>query len=400
MPSKKILILLLVVFIDLIGFGIVIPILPILVERIGGGAFLVGVAIAIFSLLQFIFSPILGRLSDKYGRRNILILTSFINSLSYFLLFFSQTFFIIILARIIAGIGSANISVAQAYIADSTESHERTKAMALVGAAFGLGFVVGPLLGGLTSGQFGINFPFLIPGVLSLLNTILIFFVLPESNKNLQKHIKIEIFNWQVTKNVLKPKNMSFLLFLFFFANLALALIIGIFPLYSHSRYGWNEIENGYYFALIGLGGVITQTVIIRLMLKKFDESKIVRISLFVFGIAVLALGFAPNGLLAYIIGPFTSFGFSMININTQSLISLESNENEQGVVMGVAQSFASMARVIGPLLGGLIATFNIGAPYIVSGLMAILILAWGRNSLKYMKTGNKKNTQDTSSHS
>src|SRR3989344_8693148 len=126
------------------------------------------VVVLLFSLFQFLFSPILGRLSDKYGRKPILVISSFINAASYLLIFLSQAFWIIILARIIAGIGSANISVAQAYIADTSASHERTKRMALLGAAFGLGFIVGPLIGGVVSQMFGIGAPFLIPAVLSL----------------------------------------------------------------------------------------------------------------------------------------------------------------------------------------------------------------------------------------
>src|SRR3989344_2882654 len=171
MANSKIFILLLVVFIDLLGFGIVIPIIPILIEKIGGGVFMVGVVIALYSLFQFLFSPILGRLSDKYGRRPILILSSFVNTISYLLIFFTQNLLIILLARIIAGIGSANISVVQAYIADTSSSHERTKRMGLLGAAFSLGFIVGPLLGGVMSEKFGIGSPFLVTGILALINT-------------------------------------------------------------------------------------------------------------------------------------------------------------------------------------------------------------------------------------
>lgn len=388
--DKKTLILLLVVFIDLIGFGIVIPILPLLIDRTGGDPFLVGVVISVFSLFQFLFSPILGRLSDKYGRRPILILTSFINSISYFLIFFSQIFWVILLARVIAGIGSANISVAQAYIADTTKAHERTRKMALLGAAFGLGFIVGPLIGGVISESFGIGAPFLVPAVLSLINTVLIFAILPESNKVLQKHVKIEFFNLKVTREVLRPKNMAFLLFLFFFVNLALSLIIGVFPIFSQTRFGWTEAQNGYYFGLIGIGSFITQAFLIKLLLKKFDETQLIRVGLLVFGISMMSIGITPLVFFALLAGPINSFGFSIINVNTQSLISLESKADEQGIVLGIAQSFGSLARVFGPLIGGAIATFNIGMPYIISGIISLLILIFGQSYLHYMRTARK----------
>ena len=152
--DKKTAILLLVVFIDLIGFGIVIPILPLLITKVGGSTILVGGIIATFSLFQFFFAPILGRMSDKYGRKPVLIISSAINSLSYFLIFFSQFIWILVIARMLAGIGSANISVAQAYIADTSSAHERTKKLGFIGAAFGLGFIVGPLLGGFLLDRF------------------------------------------------------------------------------------------------------------------------------------------------------------------------------------------------------------------------------------------------------
>lgn len=384
--DKKLFVLLLVVFIDLIGFGIVIPILPLVIAKSGGGALLVGIVIAVFSFFQFIFSPILGRLSDKYGRKPVLILSSYINAFSYFLIFLSQGIWILLLGRIIAGIGSSNISVAHAYIADTSESHERTKRMALIGAAFGLGFIVGPLLGGVVSARFGVGYAFLIPAVLSFLNALFIHFILPESKKVLQKNVKIEFLSIKTTKEVLRPKNMAFLLFLFFFANLSLALIIGVFPLFSQAQYGWNEEQNGYYFGLIGIGSFVTQIFIIGQLLKVFNEAKIVRIALLIFGVAIFLIGLSPFGWMALAIGPFTAMGFSMVNVGVQSLISLESKAEEQGVVLGVAQSFGSMARVLGPIIGGLIASLNLSLPYLISGIMAILILLFSRKYLKRMK--------------
>lgn len=383
--DKKTLTLLLVVFIDLLGFGIAIPILPLLIEQIGGGVFLVGVVISIFSLFQFLFSPILGRLSDKYGRRPVLIVSAFVNSLSYFLIFISQFFWIVVIARILAGIASANLSVAQAYIADTSKAHERTKKLGYIGAAFGLGFIVGPLLGGVVSEYFGIAAAFLIPAVLSLLNTILIFFILPESNLSLQKHIKIEFLDLKVTKEVLKPKNISFLLFLFFFVNLALSLIIGVFPLFSQEKFSWSEAQNGIYFGILGLGSFISQAFLIQFLLKKFDETQLIRLGLVVFGLSIIAVGLSPLSLLLYLIGPFNSIGFSTLNVNIQSLVSLESKPEEQGIVLGVAQSFGALARVFGPLLGGIIGTLNISFPYITSGIIAIVILFVGQGYLKFM---------------
>ncbi len=388
--DKKTAILLLVVFIDLIGFGIVIPILPLLIEHVGGGTILVGIIIALFSLFQFIFSPILGRLSDKYGRKPILVLSSFLNSISYFLIFLSPNLWILFLARILAGIGSANISVAQAYIADTSSAHDRTKKLGLIGAAFGLGFIVGPLLGGVVSSKISIQAAFLVPAIFSLINTILISIILSESNTSLQKHIKIELFNLKVTKEVLRPKNIAFLLLLFFFVNFALSLIIGVFSLLGQAKYGWTEAQNGYYFGLIGVGSFVTQAFLIRLMLKRINEIHMIKIGLITFGISIVIMGFSPLQWLTILTGLITPFGVSLLMINTQSLISLESKQEEQGIVMGVAQSFAALGRVFGPLIGGVIAAYSLNMPFLVSGIVTALILLFGNKYLKFMSNSRR----------
>ena len=383
--DKKTFILLLVVFIDLIGFGLVIPILPLMIQKIGGGTLLVGGIIALFSFFQFLFSPILGRLSDKFGRRPILVLSSFLNSMSYFLIFFSQQIWIILIARILAGIGSANISVAQAYIADTSSSHERTRKLGMIGAVFGLGFIVGPLIGGIISSQISIAVAFLVPAVLSLINTVLIYFILPESNKNLQKHIKIEFINIAVTKEVLRPKNIAFLLLLFFFVNFALSLIIGVFSLLGQSKFSWNESQNGYFFGLIGLSSFLTQGVLIRIMLRWISEIKMIRLGLVVFAISIVLMGLSPFVWMTIILGLLVPFSVSLLMINTQSLISLESKPEEQGIVMGVAQSFAALGRVFGPLAGGALAIYSLSLPFVVSGIVTVFILLVGHKYLKFL---------------
>ena len=383
--NKKILTLLLVVFIALIGFGIVIPILPLLVTKFGGSTILVGTIIASFSLFQFLFAPILGRFSDKYGRRPVLILSSVLNSASYFLIFLFPQVWVLFIARMLAGIGSSNISVAQAYIADSSSAHERTKTLGLMGAIFGLGFIVGPLLGGVVAKQFSISAAFVIPAVLSFLNAILIFFILPESNKTLQKHIKIELFNLRVTKEVMKPKNISFLLLLFFFVNFALSLIIGVFSLLGHAKFGWDEGQNGMYFGLIGLSSFLTQMFFIRLMIKKIGEVQMIKLGLAVFSAAIVLMGLSPYIWLMILVGIATPFAVSLIMINTQALISLESKAEEQGIVLGVAQSFASLGMIFGPLLGGTIGSFSLSLPFVLSGIVTLGILFFGRSYLTFI---------------
>lgn len=383
--DKKILTLLLVVFIDLIGFGIVIPILPLLVTQVGGGTVLVGAIIASFSLFQFLFAPILGRFSDKYGRRPVLVLSSFLNSISYFLVFLFPQVWVLFAARMLAGIGSANISVAQAYIADSSTVHERTKTLGMMGAIFGLGFIVGPLLGGVVSQQFSISAAFLIPAVLSFLNAILIYFILPESNRTLQKHIKIELFNLKVTREVMKPKNIAFLLLLFFFVNFALSLIIGVFSLLGQQKFGWDSRQNGMFFGLIGLSSFVTQMFLIRVLVKKISEVQMIKLGLAVFSISIVLMGLSPFVWLMILVGLATPFAVSLIMINTQAIISLESKAEEQGIVLGVAQSFGSMGMIFGPLLGGAIGSFNLSAPFVLSGFVTLAILFFGRPYLTFI---------------
>lgn len=387
--DRKTLTLLSVVFIDMVGFGIVIPILPLIIQKMGGSAFLVGVIIALFSLFQFLFSPILGRLSDKYGRKPVLILSSFINAISYFLIFLTQSIWILFLARMIAGVGSSNISVAQAYIADVSKSHERTKKLALVGSIFGLGFIVGPLLGGFVTDKFSTSIAFLLPAVLSFVNTVLIFTFLPESNLSLQKHIKIEFLNLKITREVFKPKNVAFLLVVFTFISFALSLIIGVFSLLGAYKFGWGEAQNGYYFGLIGIGSFVTQAFLIRLLLKRFDEVKLIKIGLVVFSVAIILMGFSPYEWLTFMVGPITAFSIALLMVNTQSLISLETKPDEQGIVMGVAQSLSALGRVFGPLIGGAIGTFSLSLPFAISGIVTICVFYFGRNYLKFMKTKN-----------
>lgn len=384
--NKQLLILLSIVFIDLAGFGVVIPLIPKLVEDSGGGPLLVGVVIALYSLFQFLFTPIWGRLSDKFGRKPILALTMFLNVFAYGIIWLAPNLWILILGRILGGIGTGNLPVVYAYIADTSQSHERTKRMSLVGAFFGLGFIVGPFIGGVTSGEYGLHFPFLLTAILSLINAIFVTLMLPESNKNLQKHIKIEFINIKVIRNVMEPKNIGFLIFLFFLMNASLALIIGVLPLFSEAVFNWSTVENGYYFMAIGVASFLTQMFFIRWLLKWWVEVRLIKVGMIIFGISTLFIGLAFNELILYLAGGLSAVGFSLMNANVQGLISLESDASEQGVVMGVTQSVAALARVAGPLIGGVLAEAILPLPYFVSAVSIGIVFIWGYKHLRFMK--------------
>ena len=262
-----------------------------------------------------------------------------------------------------------------------------------MGAIFGLGFIVGPLIGGIISSQFSIAAAFAIPAVLSIINAALIFLILPESNKTLQKHIKIELINIRVMREVIKPKNIAFLMLLFMVLNFALSLIIATFSLLGQEKFAWDSAQNGMYFGLFGLSSFITQMFLIRLLLKKISEVQMIKIGLLLAAITITLMGVAPFQWLMIILGLTTPFALSLIMINTQSLISLESKPEEQGIVLGVMQSFGSLGMIFGPLIGGSIGSFNLTAPFITSGIIIGSLLLIGKNYLTFIHNQRKSGT-------
>jgi MFS family permease len=183
----------------------------------------------------------------------------------------------------------------------------------------------------------------------------------------------------------MRPKNIAFLLLLFFFVNFSLALIIGVFSLLGHQKFGWNEGQNGLYFGLIGLSSFTTQMFLIRLLVKKLSETQMIKLGLAVFSVSIVLMGASPFQWLVILMGITTPFAVSLIMINTQALISLESKAEEQGIVLGVTQSFGSLGMVFGPLIGGVIGTLNLSFPFVVSGIMTLGILFFGKSYLTFI---------------
>lgn len=381
--------ILLTVFIDLVGFGIVIPILPIYASKFGAGATQVGIVIAIFSLMQFISSPILGRLSDKYGRKHILAICLFGTALGYAITGFATSIILILVGRIVDGITGGNISVAQAYLADISDKKDRAKLMGYVGAAFGLGFIVGPIIGGLM-GTIHVAAPFVFAGILSLLNTLGVLFFLPETHLHDTQEQKVQkhgLFSLVALRLAFTPAQVGAFVILFTLLNLAFSMIHGTVPLFTHTRFGWDSRHNGYFFAFIGVIGVVTQGFLIERLVKRFGELILTIVGFFLMGIGLIVMGAAHMIASIILAGFFISLGNGLTTATIQALISSYSSQDEQGGVMGIAQGFGALSRTAGPLYGGYVYEFiNMAFPYYSGGLILLLMAISSTVSFKWLR--------------
>lgn len=359
--TKPLIIIFITVFIDLVGFGIVIPLLPYYAETAPFNAtpFEVGLLFASYSLMQFIFSPILGSLSDRYGRRPVLFFSILGSVVGYLFIGFAFALWMVFLGRIVAGITGGNISTAQAYVADVTTKETRAKGMGLFGAMFGLGFVFGPAIGGILS-RYGIHVPFLFAAALSLVNAVLLYFFLPETvNKDSYK--PSEFRRNRIAELFASLKNAQFgtLNAIYFFLVTSFSIMTYAFVLYTIERFGYTAEQNGYIFMFIGVLAIIFQGGLFARLAERFGENPLMIIGCGLMAASLFSIPFiAPEtgGLLALLIATaFLAIGNSMASPSVMSVVSKISSEDEQGKALGVMQSGASLARTIGPALGGVL---------------------------------------------
>lgn len=346
------------VFIDLIGFGIVIPVLPFYAEgtRFNATPRTVGFLFASYSVMQLIFSPILGRLSDKHGRRPVLLISIIGTGIGFLILGFATTLWMLFLGRILDGISGGNISTAQAYIADITTKEERAKGMGLLGAAFGLGFIFGPAIGGILS-QWGVAVPFLFAAGLCFANATLLYFTLPETVTADHPARTLAAGGRGLSQLIqsLKQPRLGFVLMIYFMFIVAFSIMTTTFSLYTMFRFGYDAKHNGYLFAYVGILAVIIQGGLIGRLVKRFGELPLVIVGALFFAASLFAVPFVgphAGGLLGLLIGGgIFSAGNSLATPSLTSLASKSVGRGEQGGVLGVTQSVASLARAVGPAL-------------------------------------------------
>jgi MFS transporter, DHA1 family, tetracycline resistance protein len=343
------------IFIDLMGFGILIPILPTFASKdLGISDFGIGLIVAIYSLVQFVFNPMLGKLSDKIGRRPVILSTQLLTAASYIIFAFSNSFALLFISRMIAGLGGSNIGVAQAYIADITSKEDRAKGMGVIGAAFGLGFVFGPVIG-----AFLVHYGYHMAGFASALFTLsaftFAFFRLPESikEKKIGEKIRIKLFDLHLAKQVLSNPLLGFLVVLLFLIIFSIANIYGTFAILGYKFYHFSDQQNGMLFGITGLVGALIQAGLIKTLSKKFGDKTTVLIGII---FMVIGLGFLPYGgnfLGVAIVISVMAVGGGILQPMIPSMISKYSPEDQQGATLGFSQSISAFARVLGPLWGG-----------------------------------------------
>jgi MFS transporter, DHA1 family, multidrug resistance protein len=361
-------------FIIMVGIGLVIPILPFYVEKFNADAQVLGALVAVFAFMQFLFAPVWGRLSDRIGRKPLITVGLIGFAIAEFIFAFASGLWMLFLSRILAGIfGSALMPTAMAYVSDVTEPEKRGQGMGILGAAMGMGIVIGPGIGGWLA-EYDLSYPFLFAGVAASIAAIVSILILPESyTKEMREEQEQEEKENQflLMKKALSSP-VGFLLILVFIMSFGLANFQSIFSYYALERYGYGPQEVGFIILIIGLIGTVVQGFGVGKMTKWFGDQKVVTISLLISAFGFVIMTLASNMTWVLITTAVFFIGNSMLRPSLNSLISKLAGKR-QGMVMGLNNSFLSLGNVAGPLLAGTLFEWNIHIPYLFGAFVMIV---------------------------
>lgn len=399
MKNKILPILFITLLLDMVGTGMILPIIPIIFTDPTSSSFVLhgfsqsqqfiiaGLVTALFGLMQFIAAPILGELSDVYGRKKLLLLGIAVLAVSQLFFGFgiaTKSLLILLVSRAIAGLAAANFSVAQAAIADITAPEDRAKNFGLIGAAFGIGFIIGPLLGGWIAHLMGsAAAPFWFAGILGIINVVFCALFLPETRKNLSAAHAFTIFKGiHNLRAAIQDKEARRVYLASFLYMSGFSFLISFSGVFLVSRFGLSEGEVGTFFAVTGVFIVITQAVILRIVTKKYNERAILRISLLSLALTVALYPFMGNMALLYLLTPFIAISQGLSIANMSALVSKSVSPDRQGAAMGINGSLIALAQGSIPLVAG-IASGLIGlkAPFVAGA--TLIVISWSILFLK-----------------
>ena len=370
---------------DMVGFGFIIPLLPDYIARFGGTPALVGLLSSVYAFGQFIAAPVVGRLSDRYGRKPLLILSIAGTFLSLILLGAAWALPIVFMSRILDGLTGGNITVAQSYISDVTSDEERAKGLGLIGAAFGLGFILGPFFGGLLS-QFGLAIPAFAAAGIAFLNLLLITFVLPES-LSVEKRKEMaqnpdRKFSVKMLIGALQTRKMGTLLYVILLYSFAFIMFQTMFSVVAKERLGIEAQARGY---LLAYGGVLAATVqggLIGVLTKRFSESRLMLVSCVLLAVGFILWAVAPSIWFLMIALLPLAVGGGVLSTVNRSLLSKSVKPAQIGGALGLSTAIESMNGIIAPVLGGLLVTaLGTWAPGVAAALILTIVtfFVWKR---------------------
>ncbi len=372
-----------IVVVNALGYGIIFPLLYSYSHKFGLNDFQNGLLFALFSLCQFIATPVIGRLSDKYGRKPLLVVSLIGTVGSFLLMAFAPNAIFLFIARALDGITAGNLPVALAVISDTTDPKDRAKGFGIIGASFGFGFVFGPAIAALTVG-FGAAVPFLVAAAISLVAVILTMFMLPETNKHMGLAHKEKLFDFVHMAKALVDKNVGMTLLVSLLYSFAFSLFIYAYQPLSVEVLHLTATQISINFTIFGIVGLIAQGFIIPRMTKRFGEKTMLRNSLFL-GIWTFIGFFLTRSLWMFtVVSILHGMVNSFVNPLVQALLSKEVDAHSQGSIQGINASYASIGMILGPIIGGVMATtIAIPSPFLLGSAIVVVCFFLSLNILR-----------------
>ena len=352
----------LTVFIDLLGFGIIIPILPFFVREFGVHGLGLGVLMSVFSATQFFGTAMLGRLSDRWGRRPVLLATMVINIGGYLLFAFAGSYVALLVSRIVCGFAGGNIAVAQAYIADVTPPAERSRGMGVIGAAFGLGFTLGPGLGGLAAHYGGPAAPGLAAAALSLANIVLAYVILKESLAPQHRRVGA-LLGFGHLGDALAHPRLRPLMAMWALIPLGFSAYTAVVQLWVTERLGWQAKDLGYFFVIVGVTAAVVQGYAFGKLVRRFDERRLAQAGAFGMAVSIIVVPLLSSSAALYAWTFVLAFSNSIAAPALSGLVSVYAGPAEQGTTLGAAQALSALGRTTGP--AGFGALYDVTAPFV-----------------------------------
>lgn len=384
MQRSRLAFIFITVFVDMLGYGMILPLLPFYVQQQNGGAAVVGYLGSFYATLQLFSGPALGALSDRYGRKPILLLCLFGTAIAYAMFGLADSLLMLFLAALLDGLTGNNLTTSYAYVADITTAEERSRGMGIVGAGFGLGIMAGPAIGGLLSG-FGLAVPALTASGIALLNVLYGLIFLPESLPPERRSVHGAAFNaFSQLSALMVVSSIRLYLLCIFFLNLAFSGLQTNFPLFSNARFGWDARDNGLFFGFVGVIGVLTQGVLYGRIQPRFGEKRLMLFGLTGTALGMAGVALAPQGWVLYPLVGFAVFASGLTTPSLSGLVSTHTPASAQGRLMGGQQVLFSLTTIIGPSMAGLaFEKIAVPAPYWLGGLLALLALGFALRAVQ-----------------